>query len=218
MGFAVWVTGRSSIQPVHAIVKNQPELIIRTSIGKECSPSLSPSEHRTWYVAYTCAHHERRVAEQFKRKEIEHLLPLYESCRRWKDRQIYLQFPLFPSYIFVRMALTDRMSVLQTAGVVRLVGFGGNPTPINEEEIVSLRRALVDARRVQPHPYVTVGQRVRVTAGPLVGYEGILIRRKTKLRVVLSINVIERSIAVDMDASCIEPAPTPGPSHRRASV
>jgi len=179
--------------------------------------SSSVPEHRSWYLAYTCSNHEKRVAAQFIRRLIEHLLPLYELRRRWKDRELSLQCPLFPSYIFVRIATRDRMQVLQTAGVVRLVGFGGSPTPINDEEITVLRRALVDTRRVAPHPYLTVGRRVRVTSGPLVGYEGVLVSRKSRLRVVISIAVIERSIVVDTDSSCIEPIVSAGPAHHRKS-
>ena len=143
---------------------------------------------------------------------------MYETRRQRKDRKVYLQYPLFPSYIFVRIALRDRRLVLQAAGVVRLVGVGGNPTSISDEEVALLRRASVDNKQVAPHPYLTVGRRVRVTAGPLAGYEGILVRLKSRLRVVLSIAAIERSVVVDTDASCIEPLVSASRGQHRRSV
>lgn len=194
-----------AVIPNQSAILNSAELTRNDCASQPLMPLLSAPEHPSWYVAYTCANHEKRVAEQFERRSIEHLLPVYESRRQWKDRQVYLKYPLFPGYVFVRIALREKIRILETAGVVRLVGFGGNPTPISDEEIADLRRAVVDTRRVEPHPYLTVGRRVRVTAGPLVGYEGILVRRKSRLRVVLSIAAIERSIVVDTDAASVEP-------------
>lgn len=171
-------------------------------------PLLPPVESAPprWYAAYTCANHEKRVAEQLGSRSVEHLLPLYEVSRRWKDRQVRLQLPLFPGYVFVRLALRQRMVVLGTAGVVQLVGCGRTPTPLAEEEIAGLRQALGQGVRIEPHPCLTVGRRVRITAGALAGYEGILLRRKGNLRVVVSIDLIQRAMVVDVDASYIEPA------------
>jgi transcription antitermination factor NusG len=159
-----------------------------------------------WYAAYTCANHEKRVAEQLGRRSVEHLLPLYEVSRRWQDRQVRLQLPLFPGYVFVRLALRERIAVLQTPGVVRLIGCGRTPTPVAEEEIAGLRRALGEGSRIEPHPYLTTGRRVRITAGAFAGYQGILVRRKGSVRVVVSIDLIQRAMVVEADASCIEPA------------
>ena len=159
-----------------------------------------------WYAAYTCSNHEKRVAEQLGLRCVEHVLPLYEASRRWKDRQVRLQLPLFPGYVFVRLAAYDRMLVLRTAGVVRLVGIGNTPTPIPDQEVAGLQGALREGARLEPHPYLSVGRRVRIVAGTLAGYEGILIRHKGNFRVVLSIDLIQRSMVVDMDASCVEPA------------
>ena len=102
-------------------------------------PSLPASylEPR-WYAAYTNANHEKRVANQFASLAIEHFLPLYESLRKWKDRKVRLQLPLFPGYVFVRMALQEHLRVLKVAGVSKLVGFGGTPTPLPQEEIDAL--------------------------------------------------------------------------------
>ena len=90
-----------------------------------------------WYAAYTCANHEKRVREQLEQRSVESFLPLYETVRRWKDRRVRLQLPLFPGYLFVRMAVVDRLRVLQVPGVVRLVGFSGQLAPLPDEEIES---------------------------------------------------------------------------------
>src|SRR6266566_6693397 len=158
-----------------------------------------------WYAAYTSANHENSVAEQLGVRAVEHFLPTYSSVRRWKDRQVTLQLPLFPGYVFVRIALRDRLRVQQVPGVARLVGFDGTPAALPEEEIEALRTGLVSGVRAEPHPYMTAGRRVRITAGPLAGNEGILVRRKGNLRVVLSIDLIQRSILVQIDAASLEP-------------
>ncbi len=148
-----------------------------------------------WYAAYTSANHEKRVAEQLGVRAVEHFLPTYSSVRRWKDRQVTLQLPLFPGCLRVQ----------QVPGVARLVGFDGTPAALPEEEIEALRTGLVSGVRAEPHPYMTAGRRVRITAGPLAGNEGILVRRKGNLRVVLSIDLIQRSILVQIDAASLEP-------------
>ncbi len=158
-----------------------------------------------WYAVYTRSRHEKRVAQQFTYRAVETFLPVYETVRRWKNGRHLIQLPLFPGYAFVRIALRDRLDVLKIPGVVRLVGFNGTPTPLAEEEVESLRRALAGGMRAEPHPYLRVGQRVRITAGPLAGREGILMRRKGNLRVVLSTDLIQRSISLDIEASALEP-------------
>lgn len=158
-----------------------------------------------WYAAYTRANHEKCVAQQLGAREVEHFLPLYTSMRRWKDRRVQLQLPLFPGYTFVRIALRDRLEVLKVPGVVRLVAFNGTPTPLADGEVERLRRAVAQGVRAEPHPFLTIGRPVRVTAGPLGGYEGILLRRSKSLRVIVSIELIRRSIAVEVDAIYVEP-------------
>lgn len=158
-----------------------------------------------WYAAYTSANHEKRVAEQMDMRSIEHFLPLYESLRRWKDRNVKLKLPLFPGYVFVRLALSDQLSVLQLPGVARLIGFNGTPAALPDEEIETLRTSFETGVRAEPHPFLTLGRRVRVKAGPLVGMEGILIQRKGKFRVVISIELIQRSVAVQLDEPDLEP-------------
>jgi transcription antitermination factor NusG len=156
-----------------------------------------------WYAAYTRANHEKRVAEQLNQRRIEHFLPLYESVRRWKDRRMRLEMPLFPGYVFVFLALRDRLSVLQVPGVAHLVSFGSHPARLDADQMETLRKGLKELR-AEPHPYLTVGRRVRVRSGPLQGTEGILLRRKNRYRVILCMDLILRSAAVEVDIADLE--------------
>lgn len=167
--------------------------------------TVNSSAAALWYAAYTSANHEKRVADQLAQKGIENFLPLYDSVRHWKDRRVRLQLPLFPGYVFVRLPLSEKLRVLQVAGVAWLVGFGDKPVSLPEEEIESLRRGARGEVRMEPHPYLTEGRRVRIMRGPLTGMEGILLRKKGGTRLVLSIDLIMRSIAVDVDAGDVRP-------------
>lgn len=152
-----------------------------------------------WYVVYTNANHEKRVTHQLESRSVEHFLPLYESGRRWKDRRVRLHMPLFPGYVFVKLALRDQLQILQIPGVVRLVSFNGHPTSLPQEDIEAIRNCLDRGHQVEPHPYLRAGRRVRVMSGPLRGLEGIILRRKNKTRFVLSFELILRSVAVEID-------------------
>ena len=159
-----------------------------------------------WYAAYTCANHEKRVSEQLGVRRVEHFLPLYSSVRRWKDRRVTLDLPLFPGYVFVKMALRDRLRVNQIPGVAHLVGFDGTPAALPEQEIDALRSSLVSGVRAEPHPFLKAGQRVRIKNGALAGMEGVLLRRKGSFRLVISIELIQRAVAIDVDAADVEAA------------
>jgi len=179
-------------------------LIVRAINSPHSLEAPSSSCDPLWYAAYTSANREKRVAEQLARRSVEHFLPLYETVRRWKDRRVRLQLPLFPGYIFVRLALRDRLQALQVPGVANLVGFGGTPAPLPQEEIDALRASLSHGVRAVPHPYLTAGRRVRVKSGPLAGMEGILARRKHGARFMVSVELIQRSIAVEMNEADLE--------------
>lgn len=157
-----------------------------------------------WYAAYTSANHEKRVSQQLAVRDVEHFLPTYSSVRRWKDRRVTLDMPLFPGYVFVRIALHDRLRVQQVPGVARLVGFNGLPCALPDGEIEALKEGLRRGLNAKPHPYWVPGRRVRIKNGPLVGLEGSLLRCKANWRVVISLDLIQRSICVDMDASDLE--------------
>lgn len=157
-----------------------------------------------WYALQTCANHEKRVFAQLGQRAVEAYLPLCGSVRRWKDRRVRLEMPLFPGYVFVHLALRDRLQVLQTPSVVRLVGFSGHPAALPDQEIEALRYGLTHDVRMEPHPYLNVGRRVRVTRGPLQGLEGILVRKKNRSRFVISLDLIMRSVAAEIDVTELE--------------
>jgi transcription antitermination factor NusG len=159
----------------------------------------------SWYALYTCPRHEKCVAQQIEQRSISCFLPLYRSVRRWKDRRKELELALFPGYVFVQLAVQDRLRVLQLPSAVRLVSFNGQPAVLPNEEIEGLRRRLTRGACIEPHPYLRVGRRVRVCGGPMQGLEGIIVRRKDRCRVVFSLDLIMRSVAVEVDESEVEP-------------
>lgn len=179
-----------------------------TSGSQPCASQtrLDKSFEPRWFAVHTRSRHEKSASEQLRCREIETFLPLYQSTRRWQNGDHDVQLPLFPGYTFVHIYSKDRLQVLKTPGVVRLVGFNGTPVPLEDREIEALRCALALGVKVAPHPYLTIGRRVRVTAGPLNGYEGVLLRRRGEQRVVLSIDLIQRSILLIIEASALEPA------------
>ena len=160
---------------------------------------------RYWYAAYTCANHEGSVVKHLDLRSVECFLPRGQSTRRWKDRRVQVQPPLFPGYVFVHIALPERLHVLQIPGVVRLVGFSGTPTALPDEQIEALKRTLTAGRFAEPHPYLAAGRHVEVSSGPFMGLKGILLRRKGKFRFVISIELIRRSVAIDIDGGDLCP-------------
>jgi transcription antitermination factor NusG len=159
-----------------------------------------------WYALYTCPRHEKFVAEQIGLRSFTCFLPLYRSVRRWKDRRKELELALFPGYVFVQMALENRLQVLELPGAVRLVSFNGQPAVVPAAEIEALQSRLSGASTVEPHPYLRTGRRVRVRHGAMAGLEGIIVRRKDRCRLVFSIDLIMRSVAVEVDEADVEAA------------
>jgi transcription antitermination factor NusG len=175
-------------------------MILINSTTELVAPKIAPC----WYALYTRANHERRVALELADRGVDHFLPCYESVRRWKDRRKLLRLPLFPGYVFVRIHLNDRLRALQVAGAVRLVGFNGTPAALPDDEILALREILGSGSKAAPFPYKSIGRRFRILRGAFAGLEGKLVRRRNRWRVVLSIDLIQRSVLVDMDASDLE--------------
>jgi transcription antitermination factor NusG len=138
-------------------------------------------------------------------KGFEVFLPLHDSMRRWKDRQKVLSLPLFPCYVFVRGNLSRRLQVVTTPGIHMILSRGEQVAVIPEEEILAIRRAVNSNYRVEPHPFLKVGERVRVTRGSLEGVEGILVRKKNLFRLVLSVDMLAQSVGVEVAASDVEP-------------
>jgi transcription antitermination factor NusG len=163
-----------------------------------------PVEACNWYALYTCSRHEKLVHLQLTAKAIEAYLPLYTSLRRWNDRTALVELPLFPGYLFVRIPLSARLRVLTVPGTVRLVGFNGTLASLAEDEIQSIKTA-VALQIAEPCPYLAEGKRIRITNGPLKGLEGIVTRRKGKLRAVVSVHSIMQSFSVEVDAMDTQP-------------
>lgn len=164
-----------------------------------------PSLTGRWYAVSTRHQHERIVAEVLTKKGFETFLPVYSSARRWKDRTKILSLPLYPSYVFLRGGLDRRLQLVTTPGLVGVVSFAGRPGIIPDTEIEAIRRVITGRLQVEPCPFLRDGEWVRVKSGPLEGVEGILIRRKTLCRLVLSVELLGRSVAVEVDSSLVEP-------------
>jgi transcription antitermination factor NusG len=157
-----------------------------------------------WYAIYTRHQHEKSVAQFLSAKGLQVFLPLYNATRRWKDRTVHLSLPLFPCYLFLRGMEGRWLDVVTTSGIVSVLSINGEPATIPESEIESVRRAVEWGNRVEPHPFLRCGDRVRVISGPLQGLEGILVRKKNLFRLVLSVEILERSAAVEVDVSAVE--------------
>lgn len=164
-----------------------------------------------WWALYTRHQHEKAVAEMLSTKGFEVFLPLYESTRKWKDRRKVLSLPLFPCYLFVRGGLDRKLQVLTTPGVHMILACGERVAMIPEAEIEAIQRAVDGALRVEPHPFLKCGTRVRVIRGALEGVQGILIRKKNLYRLVLSVDMLAQSVAVEVNACDVEPAGSGGP-------
>ena len=157
-----------------------------------------------WYALYTNPRHEKIVAKQLKERCVENFLPLYRTWHRWKDRRKQVDLALFPGYIFVRIEEQNKLQVLRIPGAVNLVSFNGRLAAVPEPEIEALRNALENEVFAEPCPYLRVGRKVRVVRGPMAGAEGILSRKKDKCRVVISVEVLMRSVALEIDGTDLE--------------
>jgi transcription antitermination factor NusG len=162
-----------------------------------------------WWALYTRHQHEKAVAEMLTAKGFDTFLPLYESTRRWKDRRKVISLPLFPCYVFVRGGLDRRLLVVTTPGVHMVLRRGDQVAIVPDQEIEAIQRAVTGSLQVEPFPFLKCGTRVRVTKGPLEGVEGILIRKKNLWRLVLSVDMLAQSVAVEVHASDVEPCATP---------
>jgi transcription antitermination factor NusG len=152
-----------------------------------------------WFAVYTTSRHEKRVAEHFSHRQIEYFLPLYHVNRKWKDgSRVTLDLPLFPGYIFVHISRSERVRVLSVPGALAVVGgTGGEPAPLPDAAIEALRCGL-GRGQAEPHPLLMVGQRVRIRSGAFAGMEGVVVKKKNSFRVVLTLEQIMQSIAVEV--------------------
>ena len=153
-----------------------------------------------WNAVYTRHQHEKVVAKSLAENGFEIFLPTYTTVRRWTDRQKQISLPLFPGYVFLRGSFEKRLRILRTPGVNFVVMFAGQPAVIPEPEIDAIRKATASGNRVEPHPFLHSGDWVRVTSGPLTDVQGILVRKKGLCRLILSCELLGKSISVEVDA------------------
>jgi transcription antitermination factor NusG len=156
-----------------------------------------------WYATYTAPRHEKAVLAHLEGRSVESFLPLYNSTRFWNGRRAVVQMPLFPGYLFVRIPTEERLRVLEVPGVLSIVSSQGRLVPLPDEEVDALRSAL-ETRPSEPHPLLSRGKRVRIKSGPLRGLKGVIVRRTHKLRMVVSVDCIKQSFAVELEASDLE--------------
>jgi len=164
-----------------------------------------------WYALHTQHQHEKAVAHSLTSKGFEVFLPLYLSVRRWSDRTKELSLPLFSSYVFLHGGLERQLAILTTPGVHGVVSFGGAPAVVPDAEIEAVRQVITNGVQLSPHPFLKCGDWVRIKQGPLEGLEGILERTKGQFRLVLSVNLIQKSVSVEVDAWAVERATRPDP-------
>ncbi len=165
------------------------------------SSALEPPK---WFAVYTTPRHEKAVSRHFGTRAIESFLPLHVETHRWKNGcRVKVEQPLFPGYVFTRVSRGGMTQVLSVPGVILIVGSGREPLALPDFEIEALRSGLA-LRKFEPHPYLVVGERARIKSGSLAGMVGVLTRKKNNLRVVLTLELIRRSVAVEVDADELE--------------
>jgi transcription antitermination factor NusG len=158
-----------------------------------------------WFAIWTRSRHEQAVREQLQRKHLEAFLPTITKWSRWKDRRKRIDWPLFPGYCFARFDPRERMPVLTCAGVVNIVSFEGEPAPIPEREIESIRLLVESDLAYDPCPLIREGSMVEVVHGPLRGVVGRLVRKSERARLVLSVDLIGQAVSVEVDAGDVRP-------------
>ncbi len=178
--------------------------IIGTSVVRGNLPELPVDIPKfPWYGIRTRSNQERNVAASFAGKGYECFLPVYRQRKRWSDRVVVAEVPLFPGYVFCRFDYWQRLPIMTTIGVVSIVGFGCDPAPIPDHEIQAIERVLKSGYTAEPHPFLRIGQRVSINHGALKGVEGVLLQKKSEWRLVVSVNMLQRSVSVEIDPSCV---------------
>jgi transcription antitermination factor NusG len=163
-----------------------------------------PEFELKWFAVYTHSCQEKRVAQQLTTRSIDFFLPVHRTISHWKNGlHVPIERPLFPGYVFVKAARDDRVRILEAPGVHSIVGVGREPVSLPYDEMEALRRG-VRVLNIEPHPYLNAGQKVLIRNGPLEGMTGIVIRQKNNVRVILSIDLIMKSIAVEVNGNDLE--------------
>jgi Transcription antiterminator len=173
-------------------------------VTREAEPLTAASSY-PWFAIRVKSNFESVAASGLRGRGLEEFLPQYRVRRRWSDRVRTLDLPLFPGYVFCRFDPQDRLPVLTTPGVLHVVGFANQPAPIDDNEIAAIQNLVKSGLPAEPWPFLRVGQRVRVSSGPLTGTEGIVVQLKQKCRLIVSVSLLQRSVAVEIDRDCITP-------------
>ena len=168
---------------------------------------MPDASSRPWFALNTRFRYEDFAANHLRGKGYEVFLPVYKCRRRWSDRVKQLELPLFPGYLFCRFDVMNRLPILTTPGMIQIVGFGKTPVPVDEAEILALQTAIGSGLDREPWPFLQVGQKVKIECGALRGVEGILLNIKGGHRLVLSVSLLQRSVAVEVDSSWVIAAP-----------
>ncbi len=178
----------------------------QTEIGKHTMEIGKHGEAAAprWYALFTRHQHEKIVALGLSNKSHDVYLPLYRAARRWQDRDKQILLPLFPCYVFLREGMDRQLQILTTPGILHIVGWGGRPAIIPQAQLDAIRQMLRSGLAVESHPYLQSGDRVRVKSGPLLGLEGVLSRKKGVARLVVSMEMLGRAAAVEIDVSNVE--------------
>jgi transcription antitermination factor NusG len=159
-----------------------------------------------WYAIRVQSKFEQVVSQALRSKGFEEFLPLYAAQRRWSDRIKRRDMPLFPGYLFCRLDVRDRLlPILTTPGVMNIVGAGRTPVPVGEEEIAAVRKVLQSGLAAQACPLLSAGSRVYIARGPLAGLEGVIVRGDVACKLVISVSLLQRSIAVEIDREWARP-------------
>jgi transcription antitermination factor NusG len=161
----------------------------------------------SWFALQVRARHEKTTAALLQYKSYEWFLPLYVCKRRWSDRIKEFELPLFPGYLFCRFDIHNRLPILKTPGVLSIVGIGKTAVPIEDREIAAIQCVVKSGLPTQPWPFLQVGQRVRIDSGALCGLEGIVVNFKSQARLIVSVTLLKRSVAVEIDGSCVKASP-----------
>jgi transcription antitermination factor NusG len=187
------------------MLNSQPSERSMSEVGEFCDLRSASAPAKNWFAVFTAPRHEKRVEEHLRVRGIESFLPLCKRARQWKDGSkgtVYL--PLFSSYVFARIGRDGRVPVLTVPGVLAIVGSRRESFSVPDTYIHFLREGLLQGR-IEPHPYLTIGARVRIRSGIMAGVEGILLRQKNDCRVVLTLEMIMKSVTVEVAIDEIEP-------------
>jgi transcription antitermination factor NusG len=157
-----------------------------------------------WFAVQVRTQREQGVADYLSGKAYEWFLPTYKRRKLWSDRVREIQVPLFPGYLFCRFDPQDRLPILKTPGVIQIVGYNRVPVPVDELEIAAVQKLVASGVPNQPWPFLAVGDRVRIESGPLRGLEGILTHLRGTHRLVLSVTLLQRAVAVEIDSALVE--------------